>query len=94
MATIAEIGRGRYYETTDPSTVPQIFTKETMQASKSAIKEDVYAVGERRHVGTFGDDCNAIVDEVLSVLGIDFVLCGTGECRISLNRPQRVVVKA
>ena len=43
MAAIAEIGRGRYYETTDPTTVPQIFTKETMQASKSAIKEDVYA---------------------------------------------------
>ena len=42
MASIAEIGRGRYYETTDPNTVPQIFTKETMQASKSAIKEDLY----------------------------------------------------
>lgn len=39
---IAEIGRGRYYETNDPANVPQIFTKETMQATKSAIKEDVY----------------------------------------------------
>ena len=44
MASIAEIGRGRYYETMDPATVPQIFTKETMQASKSAIKEDIYGV--------------------------------------------------
>ena len=42
LSAIAEIGRGRYYETDDPSNVPQIFTKETMQASKSAIKEDLY----------------------------------------------------
>ena len=42
MANIAEIGRGRYYETDDPANVPQIFTKETMQASKSAIKEDLF----------------------------------------------------
>ncbi|MEM7782689.1 MAG: VWA domain-containing protein [Planctomycetota bacterium] len=43
MSRIAELGRGRYYETQDPANVPQIFTKETMQASKSAIKEDLYA---------------------------------------------------
>jgi len=42
LSSIAEIGHGRYYETDDPSNVPQIFTKETMQASKSAIKEDIY----------------------------------------------------
>ena len=42
LASIAEIGRGRYYETNDPANVPQIFTKETMQASKSAIKEDLF----------------------------------------------------
>lgn len=42
MALIAELGRGRYYETNDPGNVPQIFTKETMQATKSAIKEDLY----------------------------------------------------
>ncbi|MGJ8638960.1 MAG: VWA domain-containing protein [Opitutaceae bacterium] len=49
MSELAQIGKGRYYETNDPATVPQIFTKETMQASKSAIKEDVYGsiqVGE------------------------------------------------
>lgn len=42
LASLAELGKGRYYETDDPSNVPQIFTKETMQASKSAIKEDLY----------------------------------------------------
>ena len=42
LAGIAELGKGRYYETVDPATVPQIFTKETMQASRSAIKEDLY----------------------------------------------------
>jgi Ca-activated chloride channel homolog len=42
MARIAETGRGRYYATDDPGNVPQIFTKETMQATKSAIKEDLY----------------------------------------------------
>jgi len=42
LSLIAEIGRGRYYQTNDPGDVPQIFTKETMQATKSAIKEDLY----------------------------------------------------
>lgn len=44
MKALAAMGKGRYYETNDPQTVPQIFTKETMQASKSAIKEDLYSV--------------------------------------------------
>lgn len=42
MQALAHLGKGRYYETNDPESVPQIFTKETMQASKSAIKEDLY----------------------------------------------------
>lgn len=42
MKQIAEEGGGRYYETTEPANLPQIFTKETMQASRSAIKEDLY----------------------------------------------------
>jgi Ca-activated chloride channel family protein len=42
LASIAEIGRGRFYQTDDANNVPQIFTKETMQATKSAIKEDLY----------------------------------------------------
>ncbi|MEI6176443.1 MAG: VWA domain-containing protein [Verrucomicrobiota bacterium] len=42
LAQMAEAGRGRYYETNAPENVPQIFTRETMQASRSAIKEDLY----------------------------------------------------
>ncbi|MEO5716415.1 MAG: VWA domain-containing protein [Luteolibacter sp.] len=42
MEMIATEGGGRYYETNDPTNMPQIFTKETMQASRSAIKEDLY----------------------------------------------------
>jgi uncharacterized membrane protein len=56
LANIAEIGRGRYYETNDPANVPQIFTKETMQASKSAIKEDLYGsvqTGDHRALAGF-----------------------------------------
>ncbi|MGJ8634780.1 MAG: VWA domain-containing protein, partial [Luteolibacter sp.] len=43
MELIAQEGGGRYYETNDPTNMPQIFTKETMQASRSAIKEDLYS---------------------------------------------------
>lgn len=42
MQLIAQEGGGRYYETNDPNNMPQIFTKETMQASRSAIKEDLF----------------------------------------------------
>ncbi|TWT90197.1 von Willebrand factor type A domain protein [Pseudobythopirellula maris] len=59
LASIADIGHGRYYETDDPSNVPQIFTKETMQASKSAIKEDLYAAvrtGDHPMLSGFGED--------------------------------------
>lgn len=44
LSQMAEAGNGRYYETTAPENVPQIFTRETMQASRSAIKEDIYQV--------------------------------------------------
>jgi len=39
LEEIARIGKGRYYFTEDPSQVPQIFAKETVTASKSAIDE-------------------------------------------------------
>jgi uncharacterized membrane protein/uncharacterized protein YegL len=39
LGQIAQWGNGRFHETNDPSTIPQIFTKETMTASKSAIQE-------------------------------------------------------
>jgi Ca-activated chloride channel homolog len=57
MARIAELGHGRYYETTDPANVPQIFTKETMQATRSAIKEDMFTclrVGDHPLLAGFG----------------------------------------
>ena len=42
LESIARIGRGRYYLAEDPSQVPQIFAKETMTASKSAIDEQPF----------------------------------------------------
>lgn len=42
LQQIAEIGRGRYYESNDPESLPQIFTRETSQASKSAIQEGLF----------------------------------------------------
>ncbi len=42
LEQIARIGKGRYYFTEDPSSVPQIFAKETVTASKSAIDEQPF----------------------------------------------------
>jgi Ca-activated chloride channel homolog len=42
LETIARVGKGRYYQTDDPAQVPQIFAKETMTASKSAIDEQPF----------------------------------------------------
>ena len=39
LEEIARIGGGRYYFCDDPQTVPQVFAKETVEASKSAINE-------------------------------------------------------
>ncbi len=39
LEELAQIGGGRYYFCDDPSNVPQIFAKETVTASKSAINE-------------------------------------------------------
>lgn len=58
LARIAERGRGRAYVTMDPASVPQIFTRETMEASKSAIKEDLVAgipVGDHPMLTGFTD---------------------------------------
>ena len=42
LEEIARVGQGRYFLATDPSTLPQIFAKETMTASKSAINEQPF----------------------------------------------------
>ena len=42
LEDIARIGNGRYYVAEDPAQVPQIFAKETVTASKSAINEQPF----------------------------------------------------
>lgn len=42
LEEIARIGQGRYFEAMEASTLPQIFAKETMTASKSAISEQPF----------------------------------------------------
>ena len=42
LENIARIGNGRYYHSTDPTNIPQIFAKETVTASKSAINEQPF----------------------------------------------------
>lgn len=42
LQEIARIGGGRYYQAEDPSNIPQIFAKETVTASKSAINEQPF----------------------------------------------------
>jgi uncharacterized membrane protein len=42
LETIAKIGGGRFYFVEDPNTIPQIFAKETVAASKSAINEQPF----------------------------------------------------
>jgi hypothetical protein len=39
LERLAQVGGGRYYFCDDPNAVPQIFAKETVEASKSAINE-------------------------------------------------------
>jgi uncharacterized membrane protein len=42
LEEIARTGNGRYYHAEDPSNIPQIFAKETVTASKSAINEQPF----------------------------------------------------
>ncbi len=42
LQNMARWGKGRYYATTDPSDIPQIFTKETMTAAKSSLVEEPF----------------------------------------------------
>ena len=55
LENIAEMGNGRFYATTDPSSVPQIFAKETMTASKSAINEQPFLPQVIRATPALGD---------------------------------------
>jgi Mg-chelatase subunit ChlD len=42
LEEIARVGQGRHYLTEDPASIPQIFAKETVTASKSAIDEQPF----------------------------------------------------
>lgn len=42
LQDIANVGQGRFYATEDPASIPQIFAKETVTASKSAIDEQPF----------------------------------------------------
>jgi uncharacterized membrane protein len=42
LENLAQIGNGRYYFCEDPQSVPQIFAKETVTASKSAMNEQPF----------------------------------------------------
>lgn len=42
LSSLAEIGKGRFYETNDPSQIPQIFTRDTLETSRTAVKEDLF----------------------------------------------------
>ena len=42
METLATLGGGRYYATSTPENIPQIFTRETMLASRNFINEETF----------------------------------------------------
>ncbi len=55
LEQIARVGKGRYYYTDDPAQVPQIFAKETVTASKSAIDEQPFIPQVIRATHTLAD---------------------------------------
>ena len=55
LEEIARIGQGRYFEAMEPSSLPQIFAKETMTASKSAINEQPFVPQVVRPTPTLAD---------------------------------------
>lgn len=55
LEEIANLGQGRSYVATDPSSLPQIFAKETMTASKSAINEQPFVPQVIRPTQTLAD---------------------------------------
>lgn len=55
LEEIARIGQGRYFEAMEPSSLPQIFAKETMTASKSAINEQPFVPQVIRPTQTLAD---------------------------------------
>jgi Ca-activated chloride channel homolog len=55
LEEISRTGQGRFYVTDDPAAIPQIFAKETVTASKSAIDEQPFVPQIVRTTQTFAD---------------------------------------
>ncbi len=55
LEDIARLGNGRYYVCDDPQSVPQVFAKETMEASKSAINEVPFLAQSVRPTSVLAD---------------------------------------
>ncbi|HEY2412463.1 MAG TPA: VWA domain-containing protein [Pirellulaceae bacterium] len=55
LEEISRTGQGRFYVTDDPAAIPQIFAKETVTASKSAINEQPFVPQIVRTTQTFAD---------------------------------------
>jgi Ca-activated chloride channel family protein len=66
LEEIARIGNGRYYVADDPAQVPQIFAKETVAASKSAINEQPFTPAVIRPTQVLNE---IAMDEVPFLLG-------------------------
>ncbi|MBX7257428.1 MAG: VWA domain-containing protein [Candidatus Hydrogenedentes bacterium] len=49
LQDLANLGKGRYYFTADPYDIPQIFSKETMSASKSSLIEEPFLAQLFKH---------------------------------------------
>lgn len=66
LEMMARVGNGRYYFCNDPQSVPQIFAKETVTASKSAINEQPFVPKMIRPTPVLG---NLDIDSAPFLLG-------------------------
>ena len=57
------------------------------------FEELVHALDRGRHVGAFGNDVDAVVQQVGRVLAVDFVLRRAREGALRLVIPERVVIE-
>src|SRR5205085_501803 len=58
----------------------------------SGLEELIHAGNVSRHVGAFGDDVDAVPEEICGVFAVDFVLGRTGKGAVGLVIPNRVVI--
>lgn len=59
----------------------------TRRVENLGILEDLDSFGQGRHVGTLGYGNHAIVNQSLSLLGVDFVLSSARKCDVGLLVP-------